>query len=183
MATPLSPTSNFFFFIFTATLLYIACTIPRPEEKETKQTNIVFYVHDYFTGNDASAVTVAGISGPTSSILHFGTIAVVDDTVTEGPTIESKEIGRAQGVYVNSHLDGKALYMAFSVIFTDGEFKGSTLEIQGSDVFSMKQREFGVVSGTGYFRFVKGYGIMETPFLDIANFNAVIKLNVTVKHY
>ncbi|CAN0876582.1 Dirigent protein 11 [Linum grandiflorum] len=80
-------------------------------------------------------------------------------------------------------MDGKGLYLVFSVIFTGGEYKGSTLEIQGSDIFSMKEREFGVVSGTGYFRFVKGYGIMETAFMDVANLSAVIKLNVTVKHY
>lgn len=180
MATPLSPTSNFFFFIFAAALLYIAYTFPRQEAKET---NLVLYVHDYFTGRDTSAITVAGKDGPTSHILRFGTIAVVDDAVTEGPTIDSKQIGRAQGIYVNSQLDGKALYMAFSLIFTDGEFKGSTLEIQGSDIFAMKQREFGVVSGTGHFRFVKGYGIMETQFLDVANLNGIIKLNVTVKHF
>nr|KYP57882.1 hypothetical protein KK1_004164 [Cajanus cajan] len=97
--------------------------------------------------------------------------------------MESTLIGRAQGVYVNSQLDGKALYMVFSIVFTHGEFKGSTLEIQGSDIFAMKEREFGVVSGTGYFRFVKGYGIMETEFMDLPNLRATLKLNVTVKHY
>lgn len=126
---------------------------------------------------------MAGKRGPTSSILHFGTIVAVDDPVTEGPSIESKEIGRAQGLYVNSQLDGKGLHMVFSVIFTDGEFKGSSLEIQGADIFAMKEREFGIVSGTGFFRFVKGYGIMETEFMDIANLRAVLKLNVTDKHF
>jgi len=126
---------------------------------------------------------VAGKTGPTSSILKFGTVAIVDDPVTEGPNIDSALIGRAQGMYINSQLDGKGLYMVFSVIFTSGEFKGSSLEIQGSDLFTMKEREFGVVSGTGYFRFVKGYGIMETQFMDIATLRATLKLNVTVKHY
>lgn len=179
MSNPLSPTSNFFFLIFTLTILYVAYTFPR---LQPKQTNLLFYVHDYLTGDDMSAVTVAGQRGPTSSILHFGTMIAVDDPVTEGPSIESKEIGRAQGMYVNSQLDGKGLHMVFSVIFTDGEFKGS-LEIQGADIFSMKEREFGIVSGTGYFRFVKGYGIMVTEFMDIANLRAVLKLNVTVKHF
>lgn len=180
MANPLNPTSNFFFFIFTLTALYIAYTFPN---LQPNQTNLVFYVHDHFTGDDTSAATVAGKSGTDSSILHFGTVATVDDLVTEGPSIESKEIGRAQGLYINSQLDGKGLYMVFSVIFTDGEYRGSTLEIQGSDIFTMKEREFGIVSGTGYFRFVKGYGIMETEFMDIANLRATLKFNVTVKHY
>ncbi|EXB71056.1 hypothetical protein L484_004191 [Morus notabilis] len=180
MANPLSPTSNFFFFLFAITLIYIAYTIPN---LQPKQTNLVFYVHDYFTGRDTSAATVAGKSGPTSSVLHFGTLVAVDDKVTVGPGVESKEIGRAQGMYINSALDGKGLHMVFSVVFTGGEFKGSSLEIQGADLFAKKEREFGVVSGTGYFRFVKGYGVMETEYMDLANLRAVIKHNITVKHY
>ncbi|CAK9145662.1 unnamed protein product [Ilex paraguariensis] len=151
--------------------------------RKAKQTNLVFYVHDNLTGHDTSAITVAGKNGPTASILEFGTILAVDDPVTEGPDSASKNIGRAQGMYMNSQLDGKALYLMFSVIFTDGEYKGSSLEIQGPDPFSMKEREFSIVSGTGYFRFVKGYGIMTTEFLDIPNLRAILKLNVTVKHY
>ncbi|XP_040991512.1 dirigent protein 11-like [Juglans microcarpa x Juglans regia] len=180
MSNHLSLTPNFFFIIFTLTILYVSYTFPR---LQPKQTNLVFYVHDYITGHDASAITVAGKSGPTSNILQFGTLVAVDDPVTDGPSIESKQIGRAQGLYINSQLDGKGLHLVFSVIFTDGEFKGSTLEIQGADIFSMKEREFGIVSGTGYFRFVKGYGIMETEFMDIANLRAILKLNVTLKHY
>ncbi|KAF8369366.1 hypothetical protein HHK36_032625 [Tetracentron sinense] len=79
-------------------------------------------------------------------VLHFGTLVAVDDPVTEGPDLGSKEIGRAQ------------------------------------DLFLMKEREFGIVSGTGFFRFVKGYAVMETEFMDSANLRAVLKLNVTVKH-
>ncbi|XP_030539973.1 dirigent protein 11-like [Rhodamnia argentea] len=180
MAAPLNLAPNFFFLIFTVALLYVAYTIPRHQPRET---NLVFYVHDYLTGQDASTVTVAGKAGPQSSILHFGTVLVVDDPVTEGPTIESREIGRAQGMYVNSQLDGKGLHLVFSVIFTGGEHEGSTLEIQGADLFSMEEREFGIVSGTGQFRFVKGYGVMVTEFMDIANLRAVLKLNVTVRHY
>ncbi|KAL5983518.1 hypothetical protein ACLOJK_017604 [Asimina triloba] len=163
-----------------AILLYVAYNCPSTKPKET---NLVFYVHDYLTGHDASAVTIAGKAGPTSSILHFGTILAVDDVVTEGPTLESGEIGRAQGMYINSALDGKGLHLVFSVIFTGGPYGGSTLEIQGADLFAMEVREFGVVSGTGYFRFVRGYGLMETEFLDLVNLRGILKLNVTVRHY
>lgn len=169
-----------FFSLLTVSLLFLAYIF---HKLQPKQTNIVLYVHDYLKGQDASAITVAGKEGPASSVFHFGTMLAVDDIVTEGPDLGSKRIGRAQGWYINSQIDGKALYMVFSVMFTDGEFKGSTLEIQGSDVFSMKEREFGIVSGTGYFRFVKGYGIMETEYMDLANLRAVLKLNITVKHY
>ncbi|GAV70852.1 Dirigent domain-containing protein [Cephalotus follicularis] len=184
--SPFNLTTNLFTIIFSLTLLYVKYILPKHDPQGPKQTNLVFYVHDhdYFPGHgiNTSANTVDGKSGPACSILPFGTVTVVDDIVTEGPSIESKEIGRAQGLYINSQLDGKGfLYMVFSIIFTDGEFKGSSLEIQGADVMSMKEREFGVVSGTGYFRFVKGYGIKTTQFMDIPNLRVITKLNIIYK--
>ncbi|XP_023540783.1 dirigent protein 11-like [Cucurbita pepo subsp. pepo] len=166
-------------------ILAILCSngFPNLFKPQSNQTNIVIYVHDYFTGEDASAIAVGGRKGSESNVLEFGTLIVVDDPVTEGPRIDSREIGRAQGMYINSQSDGKGLYMVFSVIFTGGEFRGSSLEIQGSDLFTLKEREFGVVSGTGFFRFVKGFGIMQTENMDLVHLRAVIKLNITVKHY
>ncbi|KAL3508168.1 hypothetical protein ACH5RR_033550 [Cinchona calisaya] len=161
-------------------IFYWAITL---RKRKPKETNLVFYVHDNFSGYDTSAMTVAGKNGPTTSVLEFGTLVAVDDPVTEGPDPRSKEIGRAQGLYINSQLDGKGLHMVFSVIFTEGEYKGSTLEIQGADPFSVKEREYSIVSGTGYFRFVRGYGIMTTEFLDVPNLRAILKHNVTLMHY
>ncbi|KAK2990236.1 hypothetical protein RJ640_014688 [Escallonia rubra] len=180
MSNLLNFASNSFIPLLALPLLYWAYAF---HKRQPKQTNLVFYVHDYLSGQDASAITVAGKEGPSTSILQFGTLLAVDDPVTVGPDPSSKQIGRAQGMYINSQLDGKGLHLVFSVIFTDGEYKGSTLEIQGADIFAMKEREFSVVSGTGYFRFVKGYGIMTTEFMDIPNLRAILKLNVTVKHY
>lgn len=180
MSNLLSFASKSFLPLIALPLFYWAYNFPK---RKPKQTSLVFYVHDYFTGQDTSAITVAGKDGPSTSILRFGTLVAVDDPVTEGPDPKSKEIGRAQGLYINSQLNGKALHLVFSVIFTDGEFKGSSLEIQGADVFGMEEREFSIVSGTGYFRFVKGYGILTTEFMDIPNLRAILKLNVTVQHY
>ncbi|KAA0049549.1 dirigent protein 11-like [Cucumis melo var. makuwa] len=171
------------FLLLSILALYFSNGFPNLFNPQPNQTNLVVYVHDYFTGEDASAITVGGRKGPESSVLEFGTVIVVDDPVTEGPKIESREIGRAQGMYINSQSDGKGLYMVFSLIFSGGEFGGSSLEIQGSDLFTTKEREFGVVSGTGFFRFVKGFGIMQTESMDLVNLRAVIKLNITVKHY
>lgn len=160
-------------------ILYWATNI----KTKPKETNLVFYVHDNFTGRDTTTITVAGKQGPTTSILNFGTLAAVDAPVTDGPDPNSKEIGRARGFYINSQLDGKGLYLVFSVVFTDGEFKGSSLEVQGDDPFGLKEREYAIVAGTGFFRFVKGFGILTTEFLDINSLRAVLKHDVTVKHY
>jgi hypothetical protein len=181
MSDLLTLSSTPFLTLLALPILYWATSLSR--RSKPKQTSLVFYVHDNFTGHDTTAVTVAGKEGPTTSILKFGTLVAVDALVTEGPDPNSREIGRARGFYMNSQLHGKGLHMVFSVVFSDGEFKGSTLEIQGDDPFGKEQREYAIVAGTGFFRFVKGFGIMTTEFLDIITLRAVLKHYVTVKHY
>lgn len=180
MAPPASPFLNLPVLLSSAALLAVAYSLSK---LRPRQTSLVLYVHDYLSGEGASAAVVAGNTGANSDVFHFGTVIVVDDAVTEGPAAVSKVVGRAQGMYVNSALDGKALHMVFSVVFTEGAYKGSSLEIQGADLYSFPEREFSIVSGTGYFRFVKGYGIMTTEFMDIVNARAVLKLAITLKHY
>ncbi|KAK6919346.1 Dirigent protein [Dillenia turbinata] len=79
--------------------------------------------------------------------------------------------------------DKSAIWMTMSLVFTNKKFNGSTLEIQGSDMFSVKPREVAVVSGTRKFRLAKGYALMETAFANLSTFNSILKWNVTVFHY
>ncbi|KAG9447597.1 hypothetical protein H6P81_013725 [Aristolochia fimbriata] len=151
--------------------------------RKLKETNLVFYMQDYETGKNVTAVPIAGVNGTHSSVLNFGTVLVTDDALTEGIDRNSKQVGRAQGIYVNSALDGSDLHLLFSAVFTNEKYNGSTLEIQGADRFFLKRREVSVVSGTGYFRFARGFAILETAYLDLPTLNAIIKFNVTVLHY
>nr|QQM18940.1 dirigent protein 5 [Kadsura heteroclita] len=146
------------------------------------ETKLQFYLQDWETGKNPTATTIAGAKGLASSVLNFGTVLAIDDAVTEGADRNSKQVGRAHGIYVNSALDGSDLHFLFSVVFTNEKYNGSTLEIQGADRFFLKQREVSVVSGTGSFRFAKGYATLETVYLDLPGLNAVVKFNVTVVH-
>ncbi|RWR86325.1 dirigent protein 23 [Cinnamomum micranthum f. kanehirae] len=176
----------------------------RSMRMKEKKTKMVFYMQDWETGKNVTAVPVAGKNGTLSSILNFATVMVVDDAITEGQDRQSKQIGRAQGIYVNSALDASDLHLLFSIVFTNKKYNGSTIEIQGADRFFLKQREVSVVSGTGYFRFAqgfaiqgadrfflkqrevsvvsgtgyfrfaKGFAVLETVYLDLTNLNAVI---------
>lgn len=146
-----------------------------------KETNIVFYMHDWETGLNATAVPLVGIKRP--SVLEYGTVAVIDDKLTVAYDRNSTEIGRARGIYVNSALDGSELHFLLSLVFTNKEFNGSTLEIQGSNRFFQKFREVSVVSGTGKFRLARGFAILETVFLDLPNLNAILRWNTTVFHF
>lgn len=145
------------------------------------ETNMVFYLHDLFIGKNATAVAIAGRSKE-ATVTDFGTLTVIDDAVTEGPERTSARVGRAQGIYVNSALDGSSAHLAFSVVFTNAKYNGSTLEIQGADRYLMNRREVSIVSGTGAFRLSKGYAVLETVYFSRSS-NGVIKTHVTVYHY
>ena len=59
----------------------------RTKEKETK---MVFYMQDWESGKNVTAVPVAGKNGTNSSVLNFATIVAVDDAITEGLDRRSK---------------------------------------------------------------------------------------------
>lgn len=161
-------------------LVLLLSAIMVTSETLIKETHMTFYLQDWVTGKNATALPVAG-RNKTSKPTEFGTVVVIDDAVTAGPKRSSPQVGRAQGTYVNSMLDGTDVHLIFSIIFTNAKYNGSTLEIQGADRFSLNQREVSVVSGTGAFRFVRGYVVLSTVFFR--NLNAVVQCNVTIRHY
>ncbi|KAA8526518.1 hypothetical protein F0562_008279 [Nyssa sinensis] len=158
----------------------------RTSEAEVPQlieTKMSLYFQDYATGPNATAITVTGIPGRVWSYSSFGTIFVTDDPITESIDKNSPEIARGQGIYVTSSLDGANTLVLVSIVFTNREYNGSTLEIQGRSIQLASVREVSVVSGTGKFRFARGYATFETVYLDTSIGYSVIRCNVTVLHY
>lgn len=92
------------------------------------------------TGLNITTVPVAGVPGNQWWILGFGTVFVINDKHTELYEHNSMEVGRARGAYVNLAVDGSDLHLLMSHVFTNQEFSGSTLEIQGSDWFYNKKK-------------------------------------------
>ncbi|XP_073149429.1 dirigent protein 22-like [Henckelia pumila] len=167
-------------FLFLA-LFFASSLAELPQHKETGMT---LYFQDYSGGPNA---TVIEITGPANDGLlaftKFGTIFCTDDPITEGIDRESREIARAQGLYVTSALDGSNTHVLISVVFNDEEFKGSTLEIQGTSAQFERVREVAVVGGTGIFRLARGYATFETIHYDPSLHHAIIQCNITVLHY
>lgn len=84
---------------------------------------------------------------------------------------------------MTSALDGSNALVFFSIVFTNKKYNGSTIEIQGNSKQFEPVTEVGVVSGTGKFRFARGYATLETYFVDAPNAYSVIRCNITVQHY
>ncbi|XP_024178981.1 pterocarpan synthase 1 [Rosa chinensis] len=149
---------------------------------ELKETKLSLYFQDFSAGPNTSAVPIAGIAGKLWRVDQFGTVIVTDDRLTVAPSPKSATVGRGQGLVVTSSLDGHNAHVLLSIVFTNRRYNGSTLEIQGTSRQFEAVREVSVVSGTGKFRFARGYATFETYSVDPTNLYAVIRFNITVQH-
>lgn len=177
--------SHSFKLIVIFILATVTCT-SSAAHGQLKETTMSLYFQDYSGGPNATVMQVnsGGLSDDGAlKFLEFGSLFVTDDPITEEFDSGSAEVARGQGLYVTSALDGKIAHVVISVIFTGGEYSGSTLQVQGASPQLEKVREVAVVGGTGNFRFARGYATFETVHFNLENYHAVIQFNVTVQHY
>ncbi|CAN6234280.1 unnamed protein product [Urochloa humidicola] len=113
-------------------------------------------------------VTVVSCNG-------FGTLAVNDWTVHEGPSVNSKIVARAQGHHAESGLAGEIWYTSLSMVFEDGSYKGSTLQVMGMMV---SDGEWSIVGGTG--KFMLAQGVIRKAFQPNIG---LIKLDIYALYY
>lgn len=91
----------------------------------------------------------------------FGTMTVIDDELTEGHELGSGLIGKAQGFYVSSAVDGTSQTMAFTVMFESGNYADS-LSLFGVHRSAVSQSQIAVMGGTGKYLNAKGYATVKT---------------------
>ncbi|WZZ52082.1 hypothetical protein YC2023_052189 [Brassica napus] len=132
---------------------------PYQAHKPKKLTHLHFYFHDIVSGDKPTTAIVA--VGPTTntSASAFGMVVVIDDPLTVGPEITSEEVGRAQGMYASADQKNLGLFVAFNLVFTKGEFAGSTASLYGRNPVMSKVREMPIIAGTGAFRFYTGQNL------------------------
>ncbi|WOG98007.1 hypothetical protein DCAR_0417348 [Daucus carota subsp. sativus] len=148
--------------------------IPRKSlglEKE-KLSHIHFYLHDIVSGRNPTSVLVASAPKTNTSAAPFGEILVMDDALNVGPEPSSEQVGRAQGIYAIDSLGEPALLMAFSCVFTEGKYNGSTISILGRNAVFSDVREMPVDDGV--FRFARGYAEARTHAFDLNSGNAIL---------
>lgn len=98
--------------------------------------------------------------------LMFGSITVVDDELTEGHELGSAIIGRAQGFYLASSLDGTSQTLSLTVLLHEDHDHHDTLDdaisFFGVHRTASHASHIAVVGGTGRFEHAKGYAVVET---------------------
>ncbi|MDV3166731.1 MAG: dirigent protein, partial ['Waltheria sp.' little leaf phytoplasma] len=90
--------------------------------KREKLSHLRFYFHDIQSGKNPTAVTVVQPPPSNSSNSFFGAVSVMDDPLTVEPDINSKIVGRAQGMYAAASQSEHTMLMVFNIAFTQGKY-------------------------------------------------------------
>ncbi|OMO67658.1 Plant disease resistance response protein [Corchorus capsularis] len=121
------------------------------------------------TGNNPinGGLGVAVLNGgqlPTGSTIQkfmFGTLTAIDDELTEGHELGSGLIGKAQGFYVASSVDGTSQTMAFTAMFESSGYADS-ISFFGVHRTGVSESHLAIMGGTGKYLNAKGYAIVKT---------------------
>ncbi|XP_047331672.1 dirigent protein 24-like [Impatiens glandulifera] len=105
-------------------------------------------------------------AGLTLQQVMFGSITVVDNELTEGHELDSAVLGKAQGFYLASSLDGTGHTLVLTALFHSGS--GEHHEIEDTISFfgihrtGSPESQIAVVGGTGKYEHAKGYATITT---------------------
>ncbi|KAJ3675515.1 hypothetical protein LUZ60_004557 [Juncus effusus] len=128
-------------------------------DTSSSMTHLHFYMHDIVSGSNPTAIQVAKAPSNSSG---FGSIRVIDDPLTKGPNLITNAVGQAQGFYATAGLSGTELFLSANILFTGGNYNGSTVSIFGRDSIFDSVRELSVIGGSGKFRMARGYVLLKT---------------------
>lgn len=144
-----------------------------------RPTHIRLYIHETFSGPNATVASPV-VSSPLGANATFGELGVLDDELRAGQDPASELLGRYQGFFVGTDLAEPSYMSAVSLVFTAGEYNGSTLTVQGQFSFDVDGTlERTVVGGTGRFRMARGYSLMEIASAPTPE-SAVFKIDLFV---
>ncbi|RWW30113.1 hypothetical protein BHE74_00021576 [Ensete ventricosum] len=143
-----------------------------------KSTHLRVYFHEVFRGENVTSINVVKGNGNYTS--RFGNIDMIDAKLRTGADARSRVVGRAQGVSFHVSQEEEALLIEFVLLFTGGEYAGSTLTVVGR-VGAAGRGDRAVVGGTG--RFLLARGRMVTQVLTSSVDGLVAVYDIYVMHY
>ncbi|KAL1362482.1 hypothetical protein HN51_010731 [Arachis hypogaea] len=148
----------------------------QPTQK--KLTTLHFYYHDILEGENP---TVVQIIDPSNTPNSLGTTFMMDNALTEGPELSSKQVGRAQGMFGLASIQDRGMVMLINFAFSEeGEYKGSTLSMLGRNPVMDTVREMPIVGGTRLFRFASGFAIAKSLWSISTEQHFVVEYNITI---
>ncbi|KAK7401307.1 hypothetical protein VNO78_12681 [Psophocarpus tetragonolobus] len=184
MASPL-PSLALLFLLFSLSHQYPHIKLPSQTNNnnnpcsQQKLTNLHFFYHDIRNKDHPTIVQI--VSPPNNVPNGFGSTFVMDDVMTVDPELESKQIGRAQGLFGLTSLHGLDMFMLTNFAFTNGDYAGSTLSMVGRNPIAEQNREMSIVGGTGVFRFATGYAIANSVNSISTPEHFVVEYNITTQ--
>ncbi|KAH9692777.1 Dirigent protein [Citrus sinensis] len=110
--------------------------------------------------------SVAQISGAGAFVFHH--------TLTEGPEITSRSVGKAQGFIVPIEQFAHSAFNIIYLTFETPDYSGS-LSVQANDVAHKENEELTVVGGTGSFAFARGHAIFSNTQRQTYHVNLRLK--------
>ncbi|ESW04114.1 hypothetical protein PHAVU_011G068300 [Phaseolus vulgaris] len=99
--------------------------------------------------------------GMTLQKVMFGTMIVFDDELTEGHELGSGLVGKAQGFYIASSVDGTSQSMAFTAKFEENGYVDS-LSFFGVHRTQVSESHIAIIGGTGKYLNAEGFAIIKT---------------------
>ncbi|CAI9099186.1 OLC1v1035970C1 [Oldenlandia corymbosa var. corymbosa] len=147
-----------------------------------KITKLHFFVHDNVTADHPTSLLIAPANTNNIASISFGSTYAMDAPITTDSDPNSKFIGRAQGTFTFVGQEEPVLSMAINLVFTEGDYKGSSLCILGNNPISHEYREMPILGGTGVFRLASGIATVNTVIVDIAKLNDILEYHVVI-HY
>ncbi|KAJ4756592.1 Dirigent protein [Rhynchospora pubera] len=143
---------------------------------DEETVHLHFYIH--FIENQTEVVVAKSDIRVPGSFYNFGSIVVVDNPLTEGINITSKPVGKVQGLF--SVMDSLTVVWSANIVFTTGQYNGSSLAILGPDDITKAVREVSIVGGSGYFRRAQGHILLKTVSVDFDTGDAEAEVDVYV---
>ncbi|KAJ4814211.1 Dirigent protein [Rhynchospora pubera] len=143
---------------------------------DEETVHLHFYIH--FIENQTEVVVAKSDIRVPGSFYNFGSIVVVDNPLTEGINITSKPVGKVQGLF--SVMDSLTVVWSANIVFTTGQYNGSSIAILGPDNITKPVREVSIVGGSGYFRRAQGHILLKTVSVDFDTGDAEAEVDVYV---
>ncbi|XP_022764559.1 dirigent protein 9-like [Durio zibethinus] len=121
--------------------------------------------NNVLNGNNQPFVTAGQLPPGSLQRLMFGSITVIDDELTEAHELGSAVLGKAQGFYLASSLDGTSQTIALTVLLHGSEHGHEledTISFFGVHRTVSLESQIAVVGGTGKYENARGYATVET---------------------